>query len=215
MTGLRVAFSPDLGGRVPVAPAVAAVVEQSAKVFADLGCVVEPACPDLDGAEEVFRTLRAWQFELGYGELLDRHPEQLKATLRANIAEGRRLTGADVGRAELLHTALYHRVREFFERYDLLLLPVSQVPPFEVDLEYPTEIAGVPMEGYLDWMRSAYLISATGCPALSVPGGFTPDGLPIGLQVVGPHRADFAVLQAGHAFEQATRYGERRPEIVA
>jgi amidase len=215
LTGLRVAFSPDLGGRVPVAPEVTAVLEQSATVFAELGCVVESACPDLDGAEEVFRTLRAWQFELGYGELLDRHPERLKATLRDNIAEGRRLSGADVGRAERLHTTLYHRVREFFDRYDVLLLPVSQVPPFEVDLEYPTEIAGVPMESYLDWMRSAYLVSATGCPALSVPGGFTPGGLPVGLQIVGPHRADFEVLQVGHAFEQATRHGERRPAIVS
>jgi amidase len=215
LTGLRVAFSPDLGGRVPVAPEVSAVVESAAKVFAELGGVVERACPDLDGADEVFRTLRAWQFEVGYGELLDRDPERLKATLRDNIAQGRRLRGSDIGRAEVLHTVLYHRVREFFDRYDVLLLPVSQVPPFDVHLEYPTEVAGVPMEGYLDWMRSAYLVSATGCPALSVPAGFTPDGLPVGVQIVGPHRADFAVLQFGNAFEQATGYGQRRPAIAA
>jgi amidase len=214
LTGLRIAWSPDLGGRVPVDPAVISVLEPAVTVFTELGCQVERACPDLDGADEVFRTLRAWQFEISYGELLDRHPDRLKATLRDNIAEGRKLTGADVGRAEVAHTALYHRVREFFDRYDALLLPVSQVPPFEVDLEYPTEIAGVAMLSYLDWMRSAYLVSATGAPALSVPAGFTPDGLPVGLQIVGPHRADFAVLQLGHAFEQATRYGERRPAVA-
>jgi amidase len=211
LTGLRVAWSPNLDGRIAVDPAVTAVLQPAAEVFTELGCRVERACPDLDGADEVFRTLRAWQFEISYGELLDRHPDQLKATLRENIAAGRRLSGADVGRAEVAHTALYHRVREFFQHYDVLLLPVSQVPPFEQELEYPTEIGGVPMNDYLDWMRSCYLISATGAPALSVPAGFTPDGLPVGLQIVGPHRADFAVLQAGHAFEQATRHGERRP----
>jgi amidase len=137
----------------------------------------------------------------------------MKATLVANIEEGRRLTGADVGRAEILHTRLYHRVREFFERYDLLLAPVCQVVPFDADIEYPAEVAGEPMGSYVDWMRSAYLISATGCPALSVPGGFTADGLPVGLQVIGPHRADLVVLRAGHAFERATGYGDRRPPL--
>jgi amidase len=215
LKGLRVAWSPDLGGRVPVDPEVRAVIEASAAVFEELGCVVDQACPDLRGADEVFRTLRAWRFEVSFGTLLDRHPEQLKQTIRENTAEGRRLSGSDIGRAEVLHTALFHRVREFFGSYDVLLLPVSQVPPFEVEVEYPTEIDGVAMESYLDWMRSAYLISATGCPALSVPAGFTPSGLPVGLQIVGPHRADFAVLQVGHGFEQATKFGERRPEIAS
>ena len=106
---------------------------------------------------------------------------------------------------------LFHRVRQFFDRYDVLLLPVSQVLPFDVELEYPTEIDGVPMTDYLDWMRSAYLVSATGCPALSVPAAFSAAGLPIGVQLVGPHRADFAILQAGHVFEQATQVSLRRP----
>jgi amidase len=95
----------------------------------------------------------------------------------------------------------------------VLLLPVSQVPPFDARLEYPTKIDGVEQETYLDWMRSAYWISATGCPALSVPGGFTEAGLPVGLQVVGPHHADLRVLQVGHAFEQATGVGLRRPPL--
>ncbi|HET6501486.1 MAG TPA: amidase [Amycolatopsis sp.] len=210
--GLRVAWSPDLGGQVPVEPEVAAVVEDSARVFADLGCAVERDCPDFTGADEVFRTLRAWQFEVSFGPLLE--TGGLKETIRWNTLEGRRLTGSDLGRAEVLHTELFHRIREFFTRYDILLLPVSQVPPFGIDQEYPTEVAGVPMRTYLDWMGSAYLISATGCPALSVPGGFTPGGLPVGVQLVGPHRADFAVLRAGHAFEQATGFARRRPAVV-
>jgi amidase len=213
LTGLRVAWAPRLDGSVPFDPEVVATLENTVKVFADLGCVVEEACPDLSGADEVFRVLRAWKFELGLGGVMDRHRDRIKATVVANIEEGRRLTGPDIGRAEVLHTRLYHRVREFFDRYDLLLAPVCQVLPFDADLEYPTEVAGEPMTSYVDWMRSAYLISATGCPALSVPGGFTAGGLPVGLQVIGPHRGDLAVLQAGYAFEQATAYGERRPEF--
>ena len=209
--GLRVAFSPDLGGLVPVEPEVGAAVTGAAQVLAGLGAEVTEACPSLAGADEVFRTLRAWSFEATLGALEERSPDQFKATLRDNIAQGRALTGPDLARAEQLHTALFHRVRQFFDRYDLLLLPVSQVLPFDVELEYPAEINGVPMTDYLDWMRSAYLISATGCPALSVPAAFSAGGLPIGVQLVGPHRADFEVLRAGHVFEQATQIGQRRP----
>ncbi|MFB9836067.1 amidase [Actinoallomurus acaciae] len=213
LTGLRVAWAPRLDGSMPFAPEVISALEGTAKVFTELGCVVEEACPDLSGADEAFRVLRAWQFELGLGTLLDRHRDKLKPSVVANIEEGRRLTGPEIGRAEVLHTRLYHNVRRFFESYDVLLAPVSQVAPFDADLEYPTEIAGKPMTSYVDWMRSAYLISATGCPALSVPGGFTDDGLPVGLQVIGPHRADLTVLQTAHAFEQATAHGKRRPPL--
>lgn len=212
--GLRVAWSPDLGGRVPVEPEVAAVVRRAADTFAGLGCVVDEACPDLEGADEVFLTLRAWAFEVSYGPLVDAHPDQVKETIRWNVEQGRGLSGADLGRAEVLHTALHERVVEFFGKHDILLLPVSQLPPFPVELEYPTEVAGVPMKTYLDWMRSCTLVSATGCPALSVPAGFTAGGLPVGVQLVGAPRADLLVLQTGHAFEQATRHGDRRPAIA-
>lgn len=199
LRGLRVAWSPDLGGAVPVDRAVTATLERQVKVFEDLGCRVEQASPDFSGADEIFRTLRAWQFEVTLGPVLDRARDQLKSSLVWNIEQGRKLTGPDIGRAETLRAALYHRMREFFERYDILLLPVSQVPPFDLDLEYPTEIAGVPQRTYLDWMASACHISATGHPALSVPGGFTSEGLPVGLQIVGPHRGDLAILQIGRA----------------
>ncbi|WP_067461128.1 amidase [Actinomadura macra] len=213
LAGMRLAWSPDLGGTVPVDPAVTGVLEPAVKVFADLGGTVEEACPDLSGADEVFRTLRAWQWDLSLGPLLETRPDDLKPALRENIEAGRALSGGDVGRAEVLHTALFHRVRAFFGRYDALLLPVSQVPPFDASAEYPQEVAGRPMPDYLEWMRSCYLISATGCPALSVPAGFTRDGLPIGLQIVGPHHADLAVLRIGHAFEQTTRHALRRPVL--
>ncbi|MCZ0983107.1 amidase family protein [Streptomyces diastatochromogenes] len=205
------AWSPDLGGAVPVEPAVAGVVAAAAEVFTGLGCTVVRDCPDFTGADDVFRTLRGWQMATVLGPALGAHRDRVKPSLAANIAFGQRLSGADLGRAELLHGELFHRMREFFTRYDVLLLPVSQLPPFPVEIEYPTEIAGVAMEDYLDWMRSAYYVSATGCPSLAVPAGFTPEGLPVGVQLVGPHRGELPLLRAGHAFEQATRYGERRP----
>jgi amidase len=209
--GLRLAWAPDLGGAVPVEPAVTAVLERAVGVFTELGCTVEPDCPDLDGADEVFRTLRAWQFELTFGALLDAHPDGLKATLRDNILVGRALTGPDVGRAHTRHAALHHRVVAFFSTYHALLAPVSQVPPFPVGWEYPAEVAGRPMRDYLEWMASAYLISTTGCPALSVPAGFTPDGLPVGLQIVGRPRDEVGLLRLGHAFDRATGHARVRP----
>src|ERR1700761_9404856 len=137
--GLRVAFSPDLGGAVPVEPEVAAAVHAAAQVFGGLGGEGPARRPSLAGADEVFRTLRAWSFEATFGALEAQSPGQFKATLRDNIAQGRALTGPDLARAEQLHTVLFHRVRQFFGRYDILLLPVSQVLPFDVDLEYPGE----------------------------------------------------------------------------
>jgi amidase len=211
--GLRVAWAPDLGGRVTVDPAITEVLASVGAVFEDLGASVEEACPDLSGADEVFGTLRAWIFDTNYSDLARRHPEKLKESIRWNAEMGAKLTGADLARAEVTHTKLYERMVGFFEQYDVLLAPTTQVLPFPVELEYPTEIGGMPQDNYLEWMRSCTIISATGCPALSVPGGFTPDGLPVGLQIIGAPRADRRVLEVGHAFEQATQFGERRPAL--
>jgi amidase len=90
---------------------------------------------------------------------------------------------------------------------------VSQVPPFPADQEFPTSINGRPMETYLDWMRSAYFITVTGCPAISVPGGFTLDGLPVGIQIVAPHNQERRLLEVAYAFEQATRFGQQHPAV--
>lgn len=209
--GLKVAWSPDFGGALPVEAEVCATVASAAQVFADLGCVVAQDCPDFSGADEVFRVLRGWQMATSLSNALAEQPDRIKPTLAANIEYGRGLTGADLGRAEFLHAEIFHRMREFFRHYDILLLPTSQLPPFPVDIEYPETVAGQPMHDYLEWMRSAYYISATGCPALNVPAGFTTGGLPIGVQLVGPHRREMSVLRAGYAFEQATRIGDRRP----
>ncbi|MGY1770135.1 amidase [Blastococcus sp. SYSU D00813] len=203
LAGLRVAWAPDLGGRVAVDPVVRAALAPAVRLFEGLGATVEEACPDLGGADDVFGTLRAWLFEAAYGELGRRSPDLVKEAIRWNAEQGARLTGADLARAEQEHTRLYERVVGFFERYDVLLAPTTQVLPFPVEQEYPTEIDGVELTNYLEWMRSCTLITPTGCPALSVPAGLTPDGLPVGLQVVGPPRADRRVLEVGHAFERA------------
>ncbi|MFD8572320.1 amidase [Streptomyces sp. NPDC059639] len=211
LTGLRVAYAPDLGGRVPVDPEVRAVVDRQAAVFADLGCRVAEDCPDLDGAEHAFRTLRAHAFHQGFGPLLDAHRDSLKSSLVQNIEEGVRLTGADLARARGELTRLHLAAVDFFGRYDVLIAPVSQVVPFAVESEYPEIVDGQPQHTYLDWMRSAYLLSALGAPALSVPAGFTPSGLPVGLQIVAAPRAERFVLEVGAAYEAATGHGRHAP----
>jgi amidase len=200
--GLRVALTPDLDGLLEVDIEVRRVVEEAGTTFAGAGAVVEPACPDLADAEDTFRTLRAWVFQAGLGALLAAHPDSFKRSLADNIRAGEQLTGADIARAYRQRTALSERMRVFFGSYDVLVLPTSQVPPFPADQEYPTEINGRPMATYLDWMRSAYLITVTGCPAISLPAGETADGLPIGVQVVAPFGADRRLLEVAAAFEQ-------------
>ncbi len=211
LAGVRVALSVDLGGAFAVERSVADVVSAQAQVFEDNGAIVEQAHPTLSGADAAFRTLRAWQFHHLFGSLLAKRPDDFKSSLADNIRLGAGLSGEDVARANQQLTSLHERMRVFFETHDVLALPVSQVPPFSADEEFPSAINGEPQETYLDWMRSAYLVTVTGCPAISVPAGFTPEGWPVGLQLVGPHRGERRLLEIAHAFEQATRVGERRP----
>ena len=214
LAGLRVAFAPDLGGQLEVDDGVRAVVHLAATAFADAGAHVTPAHPDLREAEWVFRTLRAWNFHARFAEQLAERPDGFKPALADNIRAGADLTGDDIARAYLQRTALGNRMVDFFDRYDVLLMPVSQVPPFLVEEEYPTTISGKPMTTYLDWMRSAYVITVTGCPAISVPAGFTPAGLPVGIQLVARHNQERRLLEIAAAFEALTRVGERRPQIL-
>jgi amidase len=211
--GVRVAWSRHLGG-LPVDPRVTAVIEGQRHAFESLGCLVEDCEPDLTGADEIFKVWRAWRFELAFGELLQTHRDKLKDTVIWNIEEGTKLTGPQIGAAERKRTELYHRVRNFMETYEFLILPVSQVPPFDVNERWLTEINGVKMDTYIDWMKSCYYITVTGLPAISVPCGFTPEGLPVGVQIVGRHQDDLGVLQLAHAFEQATHFWKQRPPVV-
>jgi amidase len=203
LSGLRIGYSADLGGAFRVDPHVAAVLEEAGRLLVRSGASVYAAHPDLSLAEDTFRTLRAWHFQASYGELLREHPDEIKQSLADNIRAGEDLSGADVARAYTQRSTLSGEMHRFFQDYDLLVLPTAQVPPFPIDQEYPTEIDGERMETYLDWMRSAYLITVTGCPAISLPAGHTPDGLPVGVQLVAPHGQDRRLLEIAAAYELA------------
>src|SRR5690625_1600791 len=170
LAGARFALSTDLAGAFQVDHAVAEIVAAQGAVFEAMGAHVEETAPRLEEAEDTFRTLRAWHFQASYAGLLAEHPEEFKQSLADNIRAGEGLTGHDIARGYRQRTALAQRMAEFFEHYDALLLPVSQVPPFPADQEYPADINGQVQETYLDWMRSAYFITVTGCPAMSEIG---------------------------------------------
>jgi amidase len=210
---VRVAWCPDLGG-LPLDRRVRAVLEKARGIFEDLGCSVDDACPDLSGADEVFLTVRAWRTASLHGPLLETHRDRLKPEAITEIEAGLAVTGSRLARAMVMHGELMERMRRFEERYEFLLCAVNQLPPFDATLDWPHEIDGVRMEHYVAWMKSAYWITATFRPAISVPAGFSVDGLPVGLQIVGRYRDDFGVLQLAHAFEHRSGAGRRRPSIV-
>jgi len=212
--GCKIAFSANLGG-LPVEPEVATVVESTRAVFQDLGCEVINDEPNISEADEIFMLWRAWRTELRITPLLKEHRTQFKDTVIWNAEQGLPITGPQLARAEAKRTELYHRMREFFKKYEFLVLPVSQVAPFSIDLEFPQEINGVKMNTYIDWQKSAYHISALGNPAISVPAGFTSDNLPVGIQIVGRHRDDFGILQLAYAFEQKTQFAQRKPPMCS
>jgi amidase len=204
------AWAPDAAGTMPFDPEVVRVVEGARSVFETLGWRTEPAFPDLSAARRVFLVERA-RIYLTLSALLDDHPGQMKASVVWNIEEGRRLTAEDLIDAQRSRASISSEMAAFFERFDVLVMPVAQVPPFDADLEYPAEVDGHPMGTHLDWMESCWCISVTGSPAISVPCGFTADGLPVGVQIVGRPGEDLRVLQAAQAFEAATGVGLRRP----
>jgi amidase len=211
--GVRVAWFKDLGG-VPFDARVRMVVDGHRATFESLGCIVEQAEPDFSPAEVSFRTLRAWSAASNYGTSLKQHPDAFKDTLKQEIEAGERLSGQDIAHAEVAHSQIWRRFQAFLEKYDYFVLPTTQLPPFDVTVPYPTEIAGVKFDNYIDWMKSCWYISATGNPAASVPAGFTPEGLPVGIQIVGRDKADFNVLQMAYAFEQASGFGKKRPAVA-
>ena len=211
---VRIAWSRDLGG-LPVDPRVTQVLESQKKVFKDLGCLVEDAEPDFSGATEAFEALRGLAYQHRIGGLIKDHRDKLKDTILWNYEQGTKLKAADIAKAEALRTSLFHRMRQFLGEYEFFVCPTNQLPPFSVDEPYPSEIAGVKMANYLDWMKSCYYITITTHPAISVPAGFTDEGLPVGIQIVGRYRDDISVLQLAHAFEQATGVWKHRPALAA
>ena len=211
--GVRVAWWKGLGG-IPFEPEIRSVVDANRRVFVSLGCVVEDAEPDFADMDDAFRVLRFSANHTQYSQLIRERPEWVKDEIKYEVAQAERFTGADVGRAMARQARLHEQSRQFFERYDYFVLPVTQVAPFDVTTRYPTSVAGMPMSDYVDWMRACWYITLMANPALSVPAGFTQAGLPVGLQIVGRHHDEWSVLQVAHAFERATRHRARRPALV-
>jgi amidase len=210
--GVRVAWWKGLGG-IPFEPEIRSVVDSNRKAFESLGCIVEEAEPDFTGVDEAFPTLRHTSYHAQYAPLAKQRPEWVKDTIKWEIAEAERQTGADIGKAEARQAQMFMQSRHLLERYEYFVLPTTQVAPFDVTIPYPTEVAGTRMDTYIDWMRSCWYVSFMTNPAISMPAGFTAAGLPVGLQIVGRHRADWSVLQIAHAFEEATHHGARRPKV--
>ena len=218
LAGLRIGLSPDLGGMVEVEPEVREIVERAAEVLASLGAQVDGAVPSWREADEVFMLQRAYDFATAFGELVRRETARpdggrVKDTVVWNTRMGLDLTVDDLIRLDVRRGRLWRATRRYFEDHDLLVTTTAQVLPFDATWEYPTTINGSPMQTYLDWMRSATIVSATGCPAISVPAGFSSGGLPVGIQIVAAPGQDVALLRAAHAFEAVTGHAQRHPDL--
>ncbi|MEK0084468.1 amidase [Benzoatithermus flavus] len=207
----RVAFSPDLGGITPVDAEVAAICRSAARRFGELGAEVVDGSPDLKRATEVFTTLRAARFAATKAPLLERHRDLLKPEVIWNIEHGLQLDAAAIGRAERERGELQRSTARFFEDHDLLLCPAAIVPPFACETRYLEELNGHRFPSYVDWIAITYAITLTGCPALSLPCGFTGSGLPVGLQIVGPPRGEAKLLAAAAMLEDLLGVSPKTP----
>lgn len=197
---LRVAYSTDLG-ITPVDPEVVAITRRAAEQWSSEGVIVEEAHPDVHDAYEIFQTIRAEGFAIGMAGLLRDHRAELKPEVIWNVEKGLSLRMEEVAKAESARTALMHRVAQFFERYDCLLCPATIVPPFPVGERYVTSCNGVTFKTYVDWLLIVGVATLAGCPALSLPCGFTKSGLPVGLQMIGPSNGDAGLLASASHLE--------------
>jgi amidase len=213
LKGKRIAWAPDWGG-LPVESELAVVIAAQRQRFVELGAIVEDAVPDFTGADEAFQVLRALGFETGLGPLLDTHRELLKDTVIWNIEAGRALTGPQIAQAQRLQLQVFQRMQQFMQRYDLVVGPVTQVLPFDVNQPYVTQINGIDLPTYIDWMKSCFYITVTTHPAISVPCGFSRSGLPVGLQLVGRFRDDVNLLRYALAYEQTIDMTQFRPAVA-
>ena len=214
VAGKRIAWSRDLRG-LPVDPAVTTALEERRPVLAELGCEVVEAEPELRAADEVFRVLRALGFVRRYGEEVRAHRDSVKETIVWDVEQGLALDPGRIARAQSMRSELFRGMAAFLERYDALALPASLVPPFPAEQEWVDEIAGVRLNTYIDWMRACTRISVTAHPAISIPFAFTPDGLPVGLQLVGRYGDERGLLELAAGIEAAVGASRRRPQLPA
>lgn len=210
---VRVAFSPSLGG-LPIEPPVADVIRRFAEDVASLGWPVEEREPDFTGADECFATIRSFLFaNVSLAQLGDRLVDT-KATIQEEFRRGAALTSAEVAAAHVRLGELWRRAVDFFTGVDLLIAPVTQVSPFDVDTEFPTSVNGERCERYIDWMRSCCRVTALGLPAMSLPAGFDLDGMPVGVQLIGRPHGDLDLLALGAELERRRPVEHRRPPLL-
>ncbi|GAC1457596.1 MAG: amidase [Steroidobacteraceae bacterium] len=214
LKGKRIAWSGDFRGYLPFEPGVLEVCKGALKVFESLGCTVEEAQPDypLDAVWRAWLQLRAWQ---AGGALVAYYNDPAKRALLKpeavfEVESGLKLSAFDISAASAVRTAWYQAVRRFFEKYDYFIVPTAQLFPFDASLHWPQEIAGTKMQTYHEWMKCVLPITMSGCPALAAPAGFSARGLPMGIQIVGPNRAELACLRLAHAYDMATGWPARR-----
>ena len=198
----KIAYSANLNGLTPVEREVTDICSAAVQRFAELGAVVEEACPDLADAREIFQVLRANHFVGDLAPIIESNRDKVRPEVVWNLEEGYKFTIEKLAETERARGRLYERIAEFFKVYDFLVTPATVVPPFDVNIHAVDEVAGHKFENYFDWYTIAYAITVTSLPALSLPCGFTESGLPIGLQVVGPPRGEAALLEASTLFEE-------------
>ena len=207
--GARVAWSPTFG-YAQVAPEVRALAEAAAGRFQDLGCQVEEVERVFADPDPIWAPLFYAGVAARLQEFLPKWRDRIDPGLLEVVEEGNRLSGVELTKASFARAAFYHEVRHFFQRYDLLLSPTLAVPPFAAGLERPPDY---PAGSRLSWVAFTYPFNLTGHPAATVPCGFTADGLPIGLQIVGGRLQDRLVLRASAAFEAAAPWAGKRPAV--
>jgi amidase len=212
--GKRIAWSGDFRGYLPFEPGVLDVCKSALKVFESMGCVVEESQPDypLESVWRAFLTLRAWQS--GGGLLSYYNDPEKRALLKPEaifeVESGLKLNAFDISAALAVRTEWYQAVRRFFDKYDYFMVPTAQLFPFDLNLHWPQEIAGMRMTTYHEWMKCVLPITMSGCPALAAPAGFSGGGLPIGIQIVAPIHAELACLQLAFAYDTATSWSTKR-----
>ena len=215
MRGKRIAWAGDFGGAMPFEPGVLELCRTALKAFEEIGCIVEEARPNFPFADlwRAFTNLRAWQTGANLREFYGDPNTRLLMKPEAiyEVECGLKLSAFDISAASAVRTRWHHAMLRFFERFDAFVLPTAQVFPFDVGTMWPRQIAGRAMGSYHEWMQCAVPATMAGSPALAAPAGFSASGLPMGIQIVGPHRSDLDVLRLGHAYDQATRWPERRP----
>lgn len=200
-TKLRIGFAPDLGGFAPVDADMAGYLQCAMTAMEGAGATVEQACPDLPDLERTYHVIRGGMWAANFIKAPKSLTRHFKPTLADNVSFGLSLTAEDIANAQLSRSLIYENMRIFLKRFDVLACPVVGNMPHPQSEEWVSEVGGQTLTGYMDWLRFAFLATVAGLPAISVPVGLSDDGLPVGVQLIGPPRGEAKLLAAARAVE--------------